>query len=141
MFYCAACGKKKKWPVGLVKSQGACEICGTVAVCSDIPSRDLPKPVLRLVPRKELMDFARAMEKVLRQNDWKQGWKGDSPTALIDRIWDEIREMEVSMSNYRKNNAQVDDVQKELVDIANFCMMAWDRLESRTMRAVETANR
>jgi hypothetical protein len=44
MFYCDTCGEKKEWPKGLVKSYGRCEVCGTTAVCSDIPSRELPKP-------------------------------------------------------------------------------------------------
>lgn len=42
MFYCDPCAKKCRWPIGLVRSTGACEICGKKAVCSDIPSRDLP---------------------------------------------------------------------------------------------------
>lgn len=132
MFYCDFCGKKNGWPEGLAKSHGPCEICGTRADCSDVQSRDLPKtPEKKIItPRKELMAFARAMEVILRQNDWKHGWEGDSPSALIDRIWDEAREMEVAMALYRQNNAQARDVQKELVDTANFCMMAWDRLES-----------
>lgn len=83
-----------------------------------------------ITPRPALMVFARAMERVLRQNDWKRGWEADTPTALTDRVWDEAREMEVAMAMYRKNYAQASDVQKELVDIANFCMMAWDRFES-----------
>lgn len=131
MFYCDFCGKKNEWPITAAKSHGPCEICGTRADCSDVQSRDLPKPPEKKVsPRKELMAFARAMEVVLRQNDWKQGWQNDSPKALSDRIWDEIREMEVAIVNYHKNCAQARDVQKELVDIANFCMMTWDRLES-----------
>lgn len=91
----------------------------------------------KIVPRIEVRAFAKAMEEVLRQNDFKHGWKGDSPQALVDRIWDEIRELEPVMVNYSKNCAQLEDVQKELVDIANFCMMTWDRLEARSMRAVE----
>jgi NTP pyrophosphatase (non-canonical NTP hydrolase) len=93
----------------------------------------------RIVPRQELRVFARAMEKVLRQNDWKRGWKGDSPRVLMDRIWDEIRELEPAADRWARNEATIEEVQKELLDIANFCMMAWDRLEARSMRAVETA--
>jgi hypothetical protein len=106
-----------------------------------VQSRDLPKPPEKKVtPRKELTAFARAMEKVLRQNDWKHGWENDSVKALVDRIWDEIREMEVAMSNYQKNCALPEDAQKELVDIANFCMMAWDRIEILKAKTAE-ANR
>jgi len=74
---------------------------------------------------------------ILRQNDWKHGWKEDLPSALVDRIWDEIREMEVAFSNYQKCRALPEDVQKEFVDIANFCMMAWDRIEMMKVKTVE----
>lgn len=138
MFYCDFCGKKNGWPEGLAKSYGPCEVCGTRAECSDVQSKNLPKPAeKKIVPRKEVMAFARAMEAILRQNDWKPGWKEDSPKALVDRIWDETREMEVTFSNYQKSCALPEDAQKEFVDIANFCMMAWDRLEMLKAKAVE----
>lgn len=137
MFYCDPCAKKKKWPVGMVRSHGRCEVCGRTKDCSDTPSTLLPfnGAVKLVVPRKEVMVFARAMEVVLRQNDWKPGWKGDLPTNLMDRIWDEMRELEVKWANRINNTSSVEDVQKELVDVANFCMMTWERLEARSMRA------
>lgn len=131
MFYCDRCARKNNWRITGVKSFGPCEICNTKVECSDVQSRDLPKPSeKKIAPRKEVLAFAIAMEKVLRQNDWKHGWEADSPHALIDRIWDEIRELEVAKVLYGKNCGQASDVQKELLDTANFCMMAWDRLES-----------
>lgn len=95
----------------------------------------------KIVPRIELRTFAKAMETVLRQNDWKRGWKGDHPRMLIDRIWDEIRELERAVDYWGVGKAPIEEVQKELVDIANFCMMAWDRLEARSMRAVKTVKK
>lgn len=48
MFYCDACGKKRHWPVGLVRSNGRCEVCGKSRECSDIPSSSLPPAPPRL---------------------------------------------------------------------------------------------
>src|SRR5580765_8431558 len=42
MFYCEACRKERDWPEGFSRSYGPCEICGTPALCYDIPSRALP---------------------------------------------------------------------------------------------------
>ena len=44
MFYCTPCAHEREWPEGRFKSHGKCEVCGKVAACSDIPSRDLPLP-------------------------------------------------------------------------------------------------
>lgn len=138
MFYCDFCANKNEWPITLHRSHGACEVCHTPADCSNMQSKDLPETKeKKIVPRKEVMAFALAMEVILRQNDWKHGWKEDLPSALVDRIWDEIREMEVAFSNYQKCRALPEDVQKEFVDIANFCMMAWDRIEALKVKAVE----
>lgn len=53
MFYCDPCRIKRDWPEGFSKSSGACEICGKVARCNDVPSKLLPaptmKPALKLV--------------------------------------------------------------------------------------------
>ena len=44
MFYCDACAKKNRWPIGLVRSSGACEVCGKKRECSDVSSSKLPDP-------------------------------------------------------------------------------------------------
>lgn len=42
MFYCPTCREKNNWPHTLVQSEGKCEVCGNIAVCSDYPSYKLP---------------------------------------------------------------------------------------------------
>jgi hypothetical protein len=44
MFYCDECGRKRGWPVTIVKSVGPCEICNRVGSCNDVPSSKLPLP-------------------------------------------------------------------------------------------------
>jgi len=48
MFYCDACAKKNRWPIGLVRSSGACEVCGKKRECSDVSSSQLPDPAPQL---------------------------------------------------------------------------------------------
>ena len=44
MFYCDPCAEPQGWPQSFMKSKGRCEICGTTAVCNDVPSAQLPYP-------------------------------------------------------------------------------------------------
>lgn len=44
MFYCNPCAEPRGWPTDtLMRSRGRCEICGTGAVCNDVPS-GMPPP-------------------------------------------------------------------------------------------------
>lgn len=45
MFFCDKCANENKWPKSIGRSMGACEICGKVDVCNDIPCKYLPMPV------------------------------------------------------------------------------------------------
>jgi hypothetical protein len=42
MFYCNPCAEEQDWPLSFSKSFGACEMCGKVKACNDVPSRCLP---------------------------------------------------------------------------------------------------
>lgn len=43
MFYCDGCAKARQWPETFAKSHGACEQCGNVAVCNDLPMTALTR--------------------------------------------------------------------------------------------------
>lgn len=76
--------------------------------------------VSRYELRPEVEAFAQAMECALRANDHKPGWKNDAPSALIDRLYQEVRELD------RTPMAAPDAVLKEAADVANFAMMVAD---------------
>ena len=44
MFYCDECAEINGYPQSIGKSKGACELCGKVRDCNDIPSSELPLP-------------------------------------------------------------------------------------------------
>lgn len=41
MFYCASCARLNHWPHGwpLPQSRGPCEVCRSVCLCTDAPTR------------------------------------------------------------------------------------------------------
>ena len=98
--------------------------------------------------RNELKDFAERQEKVLRIHDslkGQDGWKGDSVQALTSRLIEELGEvvshlfgqdsvcdfLVASMRDHVEEcgvslDYDADTFQKELADVANFCMMLHD---------------
>lgn len=72
--------------------------------------------------REVVKRFANAMERVLLVNDYKGGWSEDNCSIeyLEARLIEEVGEY----FGDKANDAFEFD---ELVDIANFAMMIWDR--------------
>jgi len=71
--------------------------------------------------REEVHDFAEAMEKVLKENDDKEGWEECSNLYLVQRLVEETSELLKMM-----DAGELDDMCKEAVDVANFAMMIFD---------------
>ncbi len=92
---------------------------------------DLRPEVVALIVggvRPEIIAFAFLMEKELRNNDHKSGWKGDSPLKLAKRVREEADELEevafdastLGAENFREK------VGEEAADVANMAMMVAD---------------
>lgn len=73
--------------------------------------------------REALHQFASEMEQKLRKNDHKSGWAKDPVDALWRLLEIEIEEFKVLYQYYPVRAAR-----RELIDIANFAMIVWDRL-------------
>lgn len=72
--------------------------------------------------RGEVLVFASHMEKMLQKHDdqkGKRGWKDDSIRGLEERLHQELAE-------YMETNGW-QNKRREIIDVANFCMMIWDR--------------
>lgn len=71
--------------------------------------------------------FALEMEKKLAANRHKgdrEGWSGDHPRDLFDRLMEEARELKATFR--LGSSAQPEDVRVEAADVANFAMMIAD---------------
>jgi NTP pyrophosphatase (non-canonical NTP hydrolase) len=73
--------------------------------------------------RDEVKAFAEIMERELKANDRKPGWKHDDPTALLVRLREEADELEMALTPPVERAAQI---AKEAADVANFAMMIAD---------------
>ena len=76
--------------------------------------------------REEIRIFAEQMEKVMSEHDKEKGgsWKTMDITNLMDMLVEESEEVEEEISwDYSKR------LKDEVVDLANFCMMVWNRIE------------
>ncbi len=76
--------------------------------------------IRRLTLRPCVDWFAQQMERVLRQNDHKGGWDEMFFNDLIDRLHEEVSELENCGCKPRR-------VIKEAADVANFAMMIADQ--------------
>jgi len=72
--------------------------------------------------RKDLVEFANDMELVLRDHDAIKGetWRTCDGKYLYRRLFEEIGELGIARDDQERR--------RELIDIANLCMMLWHRL-------------
>jgi len=73
--------------------------------------------------RAALQKFADQMELVLRKHDHKSTWRDKPIEALFKLLQLELKECKIAMQYF-----SVADVRRELIDVANYCMICWDRL-------------
>ena len=86
--------------------------------------------------RESVQKFAESMEQVLQENDYKGGWQQEDFAYLWNRLLDEIAELKKRLEKAKLlQNKEVilsipnkNEILKEAVDIANFCMMIVDNV-------------
>ncbi|KFC64011.1 hypothetical protein FG93_05521 [Bosea sp. LC85] len=81
--------------------------------------------------RPEVLSFALLMERELRANDHKSGWKGDCPDTLAERVEEEAEELRRASIDWMGHVAHSERplseaVAEEAADVANMAMMVAD---------------
>ena len=98
------------------------------------PARQ-PHPQPKEYIRPEVMAFAETMEDVLRKHDGKKTYWGDVSISfgyLFGRISDEMKE---AGREYDLKHPDYHRVVMKLVDVANFCMMCYDKIHPADTRS------
>ena len=80
--------------------------------------------------RKQVANFAEAMEVKLKQNDHKEHWSEESIDSLYDMLVEEKEELrkELAFAYRDPDDFDIEQAQEEAIDVANFAMMIWDNL-------------
>lgn len=93
--------------------------------------------------RKEIKSFSEDMEKKLKDNDHKGHWSKSSYAYLIQRLREEVDELDEELSSFVIGQAmprdlsgsysieQYGEVVEECADVANFAMMIADNLKNK----------
>lgn len=77
--------------------------------------------------RPEVVAFASLMERELRENDWKGGWKHCNFASLMSHVWEEARELQEALLSYPRDTQKYRErIASEGADIANMVMMVLD---------------
>ena len=73
--------------------------------------------------RKEIMEFAEEMERIMNKHDINKSdsWKTCDEGFLWKKLREEWKELDDCYSDESKS--------KEFIDVANVCMMLWNRLK------------
>lgn len=86
------------------------------------------------IKHPEVISFAILMDDILTKNDYKGGWQDCKIQYLRARLVEELGEyfarvaINIDYESTKPLDARDKELErKELVDIANFAMMLWDR--------------
>ncbi len=72
--------------------------------------------------RPEVAAFAWLMEQKLRENAHKGGWKNETPEGLMNRVFQEYKELDLAIIRSEGSRA----IGREAADVANMVMMVAD---------------
>lgn len=80
----------------------------------------------RKLLREELARFAGEMERVLQANDYKDSYVDFDEKWLLDRLKDEVGELEAAVLEDEDPEDREYDVQAEALDVANFALFIYE---------------
>lgn len=76
-----------------------------------------------IIVRPEVQAFSQAMEQVLAENSWMD----ETDQYLLERLKDEVKELEQAIEAYEQGERNHEAIMKEACDVGNFAMMVFDR--------------
>ncbi|HEX9908628.1 MAG TPA: hypothetical protein VGB78_09240 [Thermoplasmata archaeon] len=83
--------------------------------------------------RREVEEFAEAMELELMKHDDRTGWKQCKVEWLLKRLREETDELEATLRD-KNPNGKITRVKEEAADVGNFAMMIADVIKEDWVR-------
>lgn len=81
-----------------------------------------------------MIAFAKAMDGILVKNDHKGGWQDCDiqylQARLVEELGEYFRSIAINLDYQKQYGKHKPITSKELIDIANFAMMLWDRSQN-----------
>jgi NTP pyrophosphatase (non-canonical NTP hydrolase) len=95
-------------------------------VSSSLVVRDFPDGLVR----ESVAWFAEQMERKLRLHDDRPGWMGNLPNALLDRVREEVDELDNALDYGARaeDQSHPQNIIDECADVANMAMMIADNM-------------
>ena len=95
-------------------------------VSSPLVVRDFPDGLVR----ESVAWFAEQMERKLRLHDDRPGWMGNLPNALLDRVREEVAELDnaIDYGARAEDQSHPRNIIDECADVANMAMMIADNM-------------
>lgn len=83
--------------------------------------------------RREVEWFAKQMERRLKENDHKPGWKHDSLSSLVVRLDEEVSKIWSNIALF-EGESDYEEIYEDAIDLGNFAMMVADVAAERAWR-------
>lgn len=83
--------------------------------------------------RREVEEFAEAMELELMKHDDRPGWKECDVQWLLKRLREETDELEATLKD-KNPNGKISRIKEEAADVGNFAMMISDVIKEDWLR-------
>lgn len=87
----------------------------------------MPFTPLTPAPRAVLVDFAQALEATISRNDHKPDWVREPQQTLVDKLREEVAELEHELRVADEAPGSTPRVALEALDVALCALMLWDR--------------
>lgn len=117
----------RAWPV-LIMVEGSCH---PSQACSAHPEARTREGAAISKPEEEMIaTLLEAMKRKLLspENASKSPWRDESPSWLVERLEEEVRELADAVAKYQRSEFGSEEVIGEAADVANFCGMIIDVL-------------
>ncbi len=84
--------------------------------------------------------YRKYLARVDKPGNTTEPWKDFSEELLIARLREEIEELMVEIDRFLADGDNIEELSDELIDVADFCMYLWLKLNAGTTTLINSAD-